>query len=149
MSSLLSDCNKAALQNVFYDIHDTFARPIVAFKTVTRVTVSTNPNYNPFYDAPAVNDVTQNITQSGIFYARIKYNAEEELNLIQGGPPSQVIAAEEDGVVRLKVDVTGAAYFFDTERVTFDDELFEVVTSKRPHGLFTPNFYTFYLKKLN
>lgn len=149
MASLISASQKASLQSQFFAMHDTFARPIVAFKSATHVTVSTNPNYNPFFNGAPANDVENVYIQSGVFNARIKYNAEQELNLVIGGATDQVNLNKADGVVRIKVDVTGAAYFQDVERAEFDGDLFELFTDKRPHGLFTPDFFTFFLKKLN
>jgi hypothetical protein len=61
----------------------------------------------------------------------------------------QVNLRKEEGQVRIKLDPTGASYLFDAKRVTFDGEVFTIGTSKRPHGLFTPHFYDFWLQKEN
>jgi hypothetical protein len=52
-------------------------------------------------------------------------------------------------MVRLKLDVSGSAYLADAKNVVFDGTMFEKATSKRPHGLFTGQYYTYFLKKVN
>jgi hypothetical protein len=67
----------------------------------------------------------------------------------KGEAADQVLLKKEEGLVRIKVDATGAAFLFGTTRVEMDDDIFDMRTSKRPHGLFKPDFYTFFLKKVN
>jgi hypothetical protein len=66
-----------------------------------------------------------------------------------GGGEDQIPARLELGMVRIKLDPAGASFISDAKRVQFDNDTFQIMTSKRPHGLFDPKWYTFFLKKLN
>ena len=100
--------------------------------------------------------MVENVAVSGTFNARILYSKKEDYAMFEpfgirklGG--DQVPIQREAGDVRIKLDPTGASYLFDAKRVTFDNEVFTIRTSKRPHGLFAnpPRFYDFYLQKEN
>lgn len=152
MSSYIPDSDKILLAQPFYNIHDTFSRPIAMYKNSEEVVINTNPNNNIFFPDAPFNDQIQNIIVSGMFNARIKYMTREDLNFFansRGDADDQITIKIEMGMVRIKLDATGAAYLFDAKRVKFDNDIFEPVTSKRPHGLFISDFYTFFLKKIN
>lgn len=156
MSSLIASGTKNLLENQFNLIHDTFARPIIIYRQGENIVINPNPGNNMFFSGPNVpfNDTVQTIAVSGIFNARVLYSKKEELSMFEpfgirklGG--DQVNLQYEAGDVRIKLDPTGASYLFDAKRCTFDGEVFTIRTSKRPHGLFTPKFYDFYLHKEN
>jgi hypothetical protein len=151
--SYLTNSQKTNWNNEFNNIHATFARPIAIYKTAKQIVINPNPDNNIFFQNAPFNSEVETIQQSGIFQARIKYGTRENLtpfNSIQyRGASEQNMIRLEEGEVRLKLDPTGAAFLAGAKRVTFDGTIFDVVTSKRPHGLFDPNFETFYLKKLN
>jgi len=153
MSSYISAADKLALAQPFYNIHDTFKVPIVMYKDAQQVVISTNPQHNAMFPGAPFNDTLQNVTQSGVFNARIKYMAKEDLDFFntttRGKGEDQNTLKIEMGMVRLKLDVTGSAYLSDATRVVFDGDVFEPMTSKRPHGLFVRDFDTWYLKKIN
>ncbi len=152
MSSFISDADKILLAQPFYQLHDTFSRPIAMYKKEQEVVINSNPNNNIFFPDSPQSDQVQNIIVSGMFNARIKYLTKEDLQFFAKAPGSsedQITIKLEAGMVRLKLDVTGSQYLFDAKRVVFDEDIFEPVTSKRPHGLFVPDFYTFFLKKIN
>jgi hypothetical protein len=79
MPSFFTAAEKAALSQPFNDINDTWKQPIVMFKSVSEVVISTNPDHNPFFPGAPGNDTVQTITQSGVFQARIKYMTREDL----------------------------------------------------------------------
>lgn len=154
MSSILSNAVKNLYQTQFNLIHDTFARPILIFRQGQNVVISSNPGNNQFFSNAPFNDTVQTVAVSGSFNARILYSKREDLEMFEpfgirklGG--DQVNIQKEAGAVRIKLDPTGASYLFDAKRCTFDGDVFTIRTSKRPHGLFTPNFYDFYLQKEN
>ena len=137
-------------------IHDTFARPIFIFRQSENIIITTNPSNNSLFSNAPFNDQVQNVAVSGIFNARILYKDMEPLGEYEpfgirklGG--DQVNLRKEEGMVRIKLDPTGASYLFDAQRVQFDGTIFSIRTSKRPHGLFAnpPRFYDFYLQKEN
>jgi hypothetical protein len=153
MESFISDADKLSMGNEFYNVHATFGRPIVIFKTAEETVVSTNPEHNFLFNNSPTNDITVPIVQSGVFLARILYGKKEALNSFSTptnqGASEQIGIQLKEGEVRIKLDPTGAAFLEGCERVTFDGTIFRVTTNKRPHGLFKVDFETFYLKALN
>jgi hypothetical protein len=154
MGSIIPTNIKALYEDQFNMIHDTFARPIFIFRQSQTIVITSNPGNNQFFQAAPFNDTVQTVAVSGTFQARILYSKKEDLAMFEpfgirklGG--DQVGLQKEAGDVRIKLDPTGASYLFDAKRVTFDGEVFTIRSSKRPHGLFTPRFYDFYLNKEN
>lgn len=148
--SLLTDQEKLDISNQMWIVHDTFSRPIIIYQTAYTTVISTNPNTNILFENAPFNGVQQRIIQSGMFQARILYGKKENLDAFGGGGANgQPMILLEDGEVRLRVDATGAALLASSERVTFDNAIFNVQTSPRPHSVVsTPDFFDFYLKKV-
>lgn len=156
MSSLISSGAKVLYESQFNLVHDTFSRPISIYRQSEKIIISTNAGNNSFFSNAPFNDQVQNVAVSGVFNARILYSKMENLGMFEpfgirklGG--DQVNLRKEEGMVRIKLDPTGASYLFDAQRVTFDGTVFSIRTSQRPHGLFAnpPKFYDFYLQKEN
>lgn len=153
-SSYLTTAQKDNLSNQFFNLHQTFGRSITIWRTAEQIVLSSNPSNNYLFESAPFNDVTQPILVSGTFLARIRYPKDERLVLFTTNPTKdgtdQLVTQREDGVVRITVDATGSAYLFDAKRITFDNEIFDIESSKRPHSLVsTPNFFDYILKKLN
>lgn len=152
--SYLTSAQKDALGNQFYNLHATFERPITIYKTAQETVVVSNPDNNYLYAEAPFNSVTDTVLQSGIFGARIMYGKKEPLDTFQStnsnlqGGASQNIVRLSEGEVRIKLDPTGATYLQGCDRINFDGTIFDVITTKRPHGLFEPKFETFHLKKI-
>jgi hypothetical protein len=153
MPSLFSQTEKDSLSSVFSTLHDTFSRPIYIFKQRDETIITENPNHNFLWESAPSNTETQSVIVSGVFNARILYGKEQkQQNFVSpkiGGAEDQNSSRLEMGEVRIKLDATGAAFLGGAQRVKFDDEVFQITSSKRPHGLFEPKWYTFFLKKLN
>lgn len=152
MASFLSDSEKDSLGLPFFDLHDTFARPITIWKTAQQIVIVSNPSYNFLFPSRQSEEI-QEVPVSGVFMARIKYGDKQtksQFESLDSNKISDQINVElEDGMVRIKLDETGAAFIEGAQRVTLDGQIFMVETSPRPHGLFDPKFKTFYLKKSN
>lgn len=152
MPSYFTDADKTSLTNEFYNIADTWGRPVCMFKTAAQVVILSNPDNNSFFPSAPFNDKVENIIVSGVYQARIQYNPKQDLSFLAsneaGGGNTQETLKASNGIVRLKLDYSGAAYLQDATRVTFDNSEFEVFTDPRPHGLFAPIFKTFYLKRV-
>jgi hypothetical protein len=131
------------------DLHATFARPISIFRQAQKIIISTTPNHNFIWDSSPTNDIVSNVAVSGVFQARIAYNKLQNRNQFGADKGDQVNFKIFEGDVRIKLDPTGAAFLDGATRAEFDGGIFEITTSVRPHGLFVPNFYTYFLKKLN
>jgi hypothetical protein len=115
--------------------------------------ITDNPNHSYVWDDAPNNTQTVSTLVSGTFNARILYGDKQGKNFLstrqRDGGEDQIGAEVFNGDVRLKLDPTGAAFLKDSQRVTFDNELFEISTESRRHGLFTPKWETFYLKRVN
>lgn len=151
MSSYLTNSEKVSLNAEFYNLHETFARPIVVYQTATEVVVYTNPDNNILFDNAPFNSQTATIVNSGIINARILYGKKQPLDQLSvpRGPSTQNMILLEEGEVRLRVDATGAALLSSSERAVFDGTIFNIVANQRPHSLVgPPNFFDFYFKKL-
>ena len=147
-TSLLSTAEKNALGDVFYDLHQTFGRNITIYQTAVETVLVTNPDNNFLYQQAAMNSLTSTVIQSGVYLARILYGKREDLVPFAGGGLSQNQIRLSEGEVRIQLDPTGSAYLAGCERIQFDGNTFNVVTDPRPHGLFKPDFNTYYLKKV-
>lgn len=146
----ISDAEKAVYTSAIQDIHLAFCRPIVAFKTAEKVVISTNPdvNYNDFYQTS--NDDAEEFTYvpvSGTFQARILYDKalEHFFATPRGSQDESVRMNLDGGLVRLKVEQDAWDFLKDAINVNFDGYNFERFRTERPHGLFTPQYYTIYL----
>ncbi len=148
---LFTQAEKTEYSNYFNDIHDTFARPIFMFKKRDELVITDNPNHSYVWDAAPMNTETVSTLVSGIFNARILYSTKQEKGfLLSKSNQDQIGTADTfEGDVRIKLDPTGAAFIGDSQRVKFDGFLFDISSNPRPHGLFTPKWETFYLKRTN
>jgi len=147
-TSLISAANKTVLNNAFNDLQATFGRPITIYQSAQETVLVTNADNNFLYQQAPMNSLTSTVIQSGVYLARVLYGKREELVPFAGGGLAQNQVRLSEGEVRIKLDPTGAAYLAGAERIQFDGNTFMVNTDPRPHGLFTPNFKTFYLKKV-
>jgi len=153
-TSYLSDATKTFLSDQFNNLHATYSRPIVIWKTAQQTIISTNPDTNYMFAGAPGNSETLVVQQSGVFDARILYGKKQDMSIFNTvqwrNSAEQNNLWLQEGEVRLKLDPTGAAFIAGAKSVTFDGTLFEVVTSKRPHSLIgTPNFFDFFLRKEN
>ena len=150
MGSLINNIDKDSLESVFDDIHDTFAREIKFIKDAQKVILSTDPYYNYLYknSRGQINSVKNKIVEAK-FKARILYVGRQEEDLFDGETNSQIKVDKHIGEVRIKVDSIGYKYLKDTKRCEFDGRKFSIISDEIPHGLFTPHFYTFYLKPVD
>ena len=147
MSSLIPDSEKQMLQQAFNDIHDTFSRPIYYFKEAKTVVLQTSPSFNPIYGQNnSIKQTVKKTVHSGSFNARITYDTDKANSYISDPEiDSQLKLRLPDGYVRIKVDSSGYKTIKDTKRVLFDNRTFSIESDVRPHGLFKPTFYTFFL----
>ena len=147
MANLLSNAQKTAYQNAFNDLHDTFARDIYIYKEAKTTVISTSPNYNAIYQQNvAQNQTVRRQVQSGKFSARITYDTDRNQSTLTSPEiDSQLKLKMPDGYVRIKVDESGYEYIKKSKRVEFDGRKFTIESDVRPHGLFSPTHYTFFL----
>ena len=146
MASFLSAAQKAVYETVMQDVHDTFARIIYAYKESQKVIVSTDPNFNFLYNnVKGVKKIIRK-TQFQQLSARVLYMDKQKEVMFDAEVGSQIKVQHDIGEVRIKLDAEGYSYFKDAKRVEIDGRLFFTITDVRPHGLFRPKFYTYYLR---
>ena len=149
MANLISTGLKASLEDARDSIFDSFSRPIVCWKTPEKTILSTDQNYNFAYDNPDYsNDNTADlVTYSGIsgqFMACITYNHSLDPTFSTQGNFS---IAKDNGLTRVKVKSGDYNTFIkDSIDIQFDSYNFKIIKTERPHGVFSPKYYTLYLE---
>lgn len=145
MPSLITQEQKDIYSDILNDLHDTFARAIVFYKEPEQMILSSDPNYNPYYNNSRN---IQYVQESGIIGGRILYNKQLEKNYStpEGGEDSSFRFVAPDGFVRVKIRKEDWEIFKDVTDITFDGLHFENYKTPRPHGLFDVKYYTLYLK---
>lgn len=146
MSAFLSSEEKKKLESVMQELHETFARSIYAYKESQKVIVSTDPNFNYLYNN--VKGVSQILRKSQFkaIKARIQYMDRDNTTMYDSEAGAQIKVESAVGEVRIKVDSEGNEYFKDAKRVEVDGKMFFKVSDVKKHGLFSPKFFTYYLK---
>ena len=150
MGSLIDNTAKAAMEAALDDIHDTFARDLVCIKEATKVILSTDPNYNYLYKnvQGSVTSV-KNVINKKIIKARILYVGRQQEDLFDAQASAQLKVEKVAGEVRIEVKEDDYLYLKGTKRTEFDGRVFTMTSDERPHGLFSPKYYTFYLKPID
>jgi hypothetical protein len=143
MASFLTQDQKADYSNVFNDLHDTFARPIIIYKIPKKVIISSDLEYNFAYqDQEAL--TAQYIPVSGIFMARVSWQDPSTLDGFKD------IKEEIHGnVVKLKVKKDVFDFLDNAQHVEIDGRSVQFFGSTRPHGLFGIDFYTIFYEESN
>jgi hypothetical protein len=147
-TSLISASEKAALNSIIDDVHETFARNITVYKEASKVVIITDPNFNPLYDTGDGSTTSYiNTPVYKTFKARIQY--QDDITKKYWSSPGVDAQFKIDaivGSVRLKISATDYSYIKDAKRIDLDGKRYVVDSSFRPHGLFDNQYYTLYLK---
>lgn len=150
MSSFISDGEKSELSAIFGDIHDTFKRAIYAYVDGPLTIISHDPNYSSVYGSPVPESPGASIDKTPItFYGRILHGDGQKIRLSDVGDDMALKLKMADGTVRVKVDSAGKDILDRAKKIEVDGYMYEKDSTSRPHGLFTPNFYTFFLRRLD
>ena len=135
MASLLSQSEKNSYSSAFKDIHDTFSRKLVIFKTPQRVIMSTDATYNFIYEQQD-NIEEQFIPVSGVFQARIKWGDPTKLDDWQ-----DIRERIRGNTCRVKVSPEAIPFISGAERIELDGKIVRLIGSTQPHGLFGIDYY--------
>jgi len=149
MSSLISDSEKGLLDKFIDVMHDTFARDIYAYKEAKKVVLSQDLSFHGLYGNVNGEKKVQNVPQFKKFKARIFYPDRQSEENIGASVGSQIKVESPQGEVRIKIDKDGYDYIKDALRIEFDERRFVINRDVRPHGLFSPKYYTLYLKPVD
>lgn len=150
VSSLLTDAEKQAMAADFKNAVDTFVRPFTIYQEANRTVVITDPTYNPLEAYNQNNTEIQNIPVFNTISGRIMYDKNQEWSFmrpyVSRGTDEGQLKVKDQTVrsVRLKVDYSGYMLLNTAKKTDIDGYLFDVQSIARPHGLFSPDYYTFY-----
>ena len=143
MPSLISETEKNNLTGIFNDIFDTFKREIVIHKEPKKVISQVNTSSLFGYGDPAssVNYSYQPV--SGVFQATVRYNLDQEVERL-GDIPNQVSV----GGVFIKVQEPARNFINKgkTEKVTFDNKSFKLVSEDANKSFLNSKFYVYKLE---
>ncbi len=143
MAGYINDSDKASLGADFHSAMATFFVPIYIYSAPERVIVSENPEYNRF-NSHDQNDLTpDNIPILHVVSGRIQYGSQQP----QDEDPFNKVKVPE-GMVRVKIDNSGAALLSRAKEVEFNGDLFNVDSTPRRHGIFSGTYTTIFLKKV-
>jgi hypothetical protein len=146
VTDYLTDAQRTEYQNVFKNMHDTFAREITIYKTEVGIFVATNATYNALYSRLKNSKRKVKEVKKYSSRARIKYIGTQPEELINDFG-AQVNVRFPEGTVRLKLDKTGYDLIKTAGRVEVDGELFKVVSDPSKAGPFSVLFYVLYLQR--
>jgi|688.fasta_scaffold1375852_1 hypothetical protein len=141
MPSLVDENSKLVYASLMNDIHDTFARPVIVWKTPERTIISSDISYNFLYNEQDSVSVSYQPV-SGIFDCRIKWGDASEL----GGIP-EIKEEIRGNFCRVKVKKEMLDFISDAERIEIDGRVVQQVGTSRPIGLFDIYFYIIYFKE--
>ena len=108
MADFFTSGQKASLESVFVNVHDTFARNITIYKKKKAIFVATNQTYNALYakiqDAVTTTEqVTKTVVSARVQYMSKQYIEEEYAFRAQTNLPIS------EGQLRIKLNETGYA----------------------------------------
>ena len=149
--SFITDEEKADLDSVMNEVHATFAKTIFAHSDGELTVLSYDPDYSSVYGSPTPSESSGATTVAPIeteFQGRILFADKMDLKIMDVGDGNSLKLRTMDGEVRVKVDAVGKAVLEKAKKVEISNELYQFDTGPRPHGLFSFNFYTYYLRRL-
>ena len=146
MTDYLTAAQRAEYQDVFKNMHETFAREITIYKTKTEVFIATNSTYNALYSRLKNSSRKIKEVKTYTTTARIKYIGTQPEELVNEFG-AQVNVRFPEGTVRLKLDKTGYDLIKTSGRIEIDGELFKIVSDPSKVGPFGVLFYTLYLQR--
>lgn len=151
MASLLTNAEKAQCEAAIQSVADTFSRPLVIVRMAEQIVISDVPTHSFIWPQAPANTPTTVIPVTGVYQGRIWYERRQTLSLLSStqnkAGTDQLSIQAQDGTARLKLDASGAAFIAGAQRVQFDGNTFTIESTARPHGVFTPQYYTFWLKR--
>ena len=145
MASLISAEEINNFHQAINDHFDTFKRLITVHKTpVKRIIISTANPQIVGYQTDSVEAQIEYVSQSENFYAIVKYEDSNNQDLVE-----QIQIKTKNPIISIKVKSDARNYMLNgkTEKITFDDKSFNIVSAdivKNYQGL---KYYLFYLEE--
>lgn len=147
MPSLVNEIEKNNLTPLIEDLFDTFARDIIIHKEPKKIVENIGINSLAGYDENSNIINYKYIPESKTFKAKIKYENNQELKSLDklGGLNSLI----SQGIVKIKVRKDARDYILDgrkTEKISFDDKSFNIISDESVKKFFNTTYYVFYLQ---
>ena len=146
MGSLISDADKASYQNELLQVFDTWKRPFIAYFEPQKVVVSSNPNFSRFGNN-SQNSTNVPLTPQPVTILGVIKHTEKQPYFYMGGDDAQIKIKNANGECKIKVRIEDAKQFMGIKLFEVDGFSYRLKNTTRPHGLFTPALYTFYLER--
>lgn len=138
--NLISDQDKLLYSSAIDDLHNTFSRECVFYKTSERVIISSLEEFNFFYEQNQPANSGQYFEVTGVFDVRIKWKDPAEAEGFHDFPERI-----DQATCRLKITPEAFAFLSGVDHFIVDGHKCNMTSSKRPHGLFDIQYYTIYL----
>jgi hypothetical protein len=146
MSGLIPDDQKKAMDDVFDDIHDTFAREITMFKKEKQVFVATNNTYNALYSRIKNEKGSSKVVEEVKIKARIAYAGNFEF--LRQNSENEIMGIDiPSDHIRIKLNKEGYDILKQATDIEIDGELFNVSSDPAKSGMFSVKYYNILLKR--
>lgn len=148
--SYLSDAEKAALTADFNAAITTWDRTLVVFQEAQKTVIISDPNFNPLEQWSQNNTNITNTPVYSTISGRILWDKSQEWKYLtpyrgQGSQEAQIKAKDQTSrACRIKVDQSGYNLLVTAKEVEVDGVMLFPESQPRPHGLFSPTYWTFY-----
>jgi hypothetical protein len=146
MSSLIADTEKTEMNAEILNVFDTFKRPITVYSEPEKTIIYTNCNFSRFGDNGQNNCEPINTPLATVIDACILYDKQQRYPYIDASD-GQIKIKNAAGRVRIKVAAENYSLMAKAKSFELDGFSFRPYTTARPHGLFTPILYTFFLER--
>jgi hypothetical protein len=133
------------------DLHDTFSREITVYKNAKRVAIASSASFNAIYGTSGATNTSEYQTVSKTFSARIYYVKmdEEFLSSSSSYADAQNKIIMPNGSVKIVVDPEGYLFIKEARKVEFDGITFSIRSDGNPIGLFSNQYYEFFLTPID
>jgi len=146
MSNLIPEDQKKAMDDVFDDIHDTFAREITMFKKEKQVFVATNNTYNALYSRIKNEKGSSKVVEEVKVKARIAYAGNFEF--LRQNSENEIMGIDiPSDHIRIKLNKEGYDILKQATDIEIDGELFNVSSDPAKSGMFSVKYYNILLKR--
>lgn len=142
MSSFLSSASKTNIDFVLDRLHDTYKTEIFVYveKTASR---ANDPTYNSLYKQTSISRQSshEKVLEKHSIFARVKYIENQSEEALSANVPNS------KGRIRVKVDSAGSELIKIASRIEVDGSFFNVDSDPSVVGMFSNNYFIYFLKR--
>lgn len=141
---LLSSGVFAQARKILNDVHETLSRDVFIYKKAEQVYVTEDSGF--IFGYPESQETSGFIVTSGTFRGRVWY-PDKNIGQPFNSPGLDIKDEVHRGLVRLRLDASGADFIKFAPKITIDNDEYQEVTDFRKHGFFDTAWTDFWLKK--